>query len=373
MMKNNIIENYNSKSSKDSDEAKNGRKIKSSRNRSVIPKSPLKGYSYPIQNLNTSKNNNNKNKYSSIFNKNNLFEKIKNKNFNLSLPKIKKTLREKFNKNKTPKKDIKGNYISKKRVEKYYKENYLTFNKSIFHQVNKNQCFYNKFRFYNNEPEIKTIQNFWRKMSKYNKIMKKPLNIEFENIKAVDKKENNKDNKRKNKIIQFKKIDKKFLNKKYKNYDFDDNNYIDKKSINNLEKEIGISIAKSSYILKTRKINLLKYIIKIQNNIKALIKRKKYIKKNNIIPSFIYKYRLNIKTYNNYLKFIEESQTIIKIEKNYFFNFINNKENAPLNYPDINFITKTRYFNYTSYIEKIQYNWRLKLESKKIYKKIKIS
>ena len=371
MMKNNIIENYNSKSSKDSDEAKNGRKIKSSRNRSVIPKSPLKGYSYPIQNLNTSKNNNNKNKYSSIFKKNNLFEKIKNKNFNLSLPKIKKTLREKFNKNKTPKKDIKGNYISKKRVEKYYKDNYLTFNKSIFHQVNKNQCYYNKFRFYNNEPEIKIIQNFWRKMSKYNKIMKKPLNIEFENIKAVDKKENNKDNKRKNKIIQFKKIDKKFLNKNYKNYDFDDNNYIDKKSINNLEKEIGISIAKSSYILKTRKKNLLKYIIKIQNNIKALIKRKKYIKKNNIIPSFIYKYRLNIKTYNNYLKFIEESQTIIRIEKNYSSNFINNKENELLNYNDINFITKTRYFNFIPDIEKIQYNWRLKLESKKIYKKIK--
>ena len=72
------------------------------------------------------------------------------------------------------------------------------------------------------------------------------------------------------------------------------------------------------------------------------------------------------------MKYIEESKTIIKIEKNYIFNSKNNnKENTSLNHADINFITKTRYLNYITDIEKIQRNWRMKLESKISYKKIK--
>ena len=109
----------------------------------------------------------------------------------------------------------------------------------------------------------------------------------------------------------------------------------------------------------------------LQNNIRNLIKKKNYMKKNNIIPSNISKYSIDIKTYNNFLQFIKESKTIIKIEKKYISNFSNIKDNVFLSNADINFITKTRYLNYLPDIEKIQHNWRLKLESKKIYKKIK--
>ena len=91
-------------------------------------------------------------------------------------------IEEKLNKNKTPKSIKKGSYISKKRVEKYSEENYLTFNKNIFHQINKIQCYILKKRLYNNEPEIKRIQNFWKKIGLSN-IAKKPINNYIENIK----------------------------------------------------------------------------------------------------------------------------------------------------------------------------------------------
>ena len=44
-------------------------------------------------------------------------------------------------KNKTPKKEIKGYYISKKRVEKSQYDNYLNFNKHIQHQIIKNPIY----------------------------------------------------------------------------------------------------------------------------------------------------------------------------------------------------------------------------------------
>ena len=349
--------------------------------------------------------NNSINKYYSKFKKDNTNENvisIKRRNYNFSLPKGKKTLREKLNKNKTPKRDIIGNYISKKRVEKYSEENYLTFNKNIFHQINKNQCYYAKQRFYNNESEIKKIQNFWRKMSIYNNIFMKPITNDLDNTKKIniDKKENkisiNSDkltpkklnklpyinSKNKNNIINQPFYNKSYSNRKnifqnqYDNDEYLDNNNEEK--INNLANNIAnnnenvVNSSDISYINKIRKINLLKYILLLQNNIRNFIKRIKYIKKNNQISSYVSKYRLNITTYNKFLKFIKESKTIIKIEKNYIYNpQSKNKENISLNHTDINFITKIRYSNYISDIEKIQRNWRMKLKSKISYKKIR--
>ena len=401
-MKNNIIENFNTKNSTESNESINKQKEKSSKKINMIPKSPLKGYTYPIQNLNTLKNNGN-NKYITKLKKDNLNENLKRGNLYLSIPKGKKTLREKLNKNKTPKRDVIGNYISKKRVEKYSDENYLTFNKNIFHQINKNQCYYIKKRFYNNESQIKTIQNFWRKMSIYNNILTKPLTNDFENTKLINNRKNKKENdiftntsklnsnitpKKLNKLpyINNNKYPHNKLNSNRKNIfrnQYDNDEYIDNnnnfgKSINNLTNNIVninenlINTSKTAYIIKIRKINLLQYILLLQNNIRNFIKRIKYIKKNNPISSYISKYRLNIATYNKFLKNIEESKTIIKIEKNYISNSQNNnKEIALLNITDINFITKIRYLNYITDIEKIQRNWRLKLERKISYKKIK--
>ena len=81
-----------------------------------------------------------------------------------------------------------------------------------------------------------------------------------------------------------------------------------------------VNSSDTSYINKIRKINLLKYILLLQNNIRNFIKIIKYIQNNNQISSYVSKYRLNMTTYNKFLKFIEESKTIIKIEKNYIYN-----------------------------------------------------
>ena len=119
----------------------------------------------------------------------------------------------------------------------------------------------------------------------------------------------------------------------------------------------------------------LKYILLLQKNIRKYINSLKYIKKENIDKSYIEKYRLDNITYNKFLTFIEEMNTVIKIEKSYnnyyLSNSNNNDENKLINSTDIYFITKIRYSNFISDIEKIQRNWRLKLESKIIYKKMK--
>ena len=129
------------------------------------------------------------------------------------------------------------------------------------------------------------------------------------------------------------------------------------------------NISKSGYILKIRKKNLIKPIIILQNNIRNYIKRKKYIKKHKIDISNIYKYRLDNITYNKFLKLVEESRTIIKIDKSYNYNDEN--KSKLINYSDKNFMTKIRYFNYITDIIKIQRNWRLKIESKFHYKKLR--
>ena len=301
IMKNNIIENFNTKNSEENHESSKKHKEKSSKKKNIIPKSPLKGYTYQVPNINTLNNNN---KYYTKFKKDNLNEKIKGGNNNLSIPKGKKTLREKFNKNKTPKRDTKGSYISKKRVEKYSEENYLTFNKNIFHQINKNQCYYSKKRFYSNEIQIRILQNFWRKISIYNNTFKKPLIIELEKIELIDYREDKKELEKKaftiskkitsnitpskksdklhyrnnnNYLIMNKSLfDKTNSNKKnilpnqYDNDEYSDNNYCLEKKINNLPNQIlnndnmnenVINISKAAYILKIRKINLSKYIL----------------------------------------------------------------------------------------------------------------
>ena len=182
-MKNNIIENFNSRNSTENESINNKNKRQIPKNQKIIPKSPLKGYTYPIQNLPYSISNYKyyskckRNKYNQSFQKD-----------NSSDSKLNKTLRDKLNKNKTPRRAIKGNYISKKRVEKYSDENYLTFNKKIFHQINKNQCYFDKLRLNDNNPEIKKIQSFWRKISNYKNIIKKPLNNINTNFDIINKK-----------------------------------------------------------------------------------------------------------------------------------------------------------------------------------------
>ena len=397
IMKNNLLENFNTKNSTESKDSKKEPKQKSFK----IPKSPLKGYTYPTQNyINL---NNKKNKYYTKFKKDD--ENIKSRNYNLSIPKDKKTLREKLNKNKTPKRATKGNYISKKRVEKYSEENYLTFNKKIFHQINKNQCNYSKVRLYDNNREIIKIQNNWRKKLIYNNIIQKPLFIDFEKDKLINstidqsetlfipKKTYNNitpskiikitpiiNNKNKNKPPSSRSNSnrKNISQNKYDNDEYPDNRSIGKSIYNLSNKKFSSSyndenvnnyLSKSSYILKTRKINLLNYILLLQKNIRNYISKMKFITKSYIDISLISKCRLDIITYNKFLKYIEESKTIIKIEKSN--NTTDYNLNKLVNYADINFITKIRYFNYITDIEKIQRNWRIKLENKIIYKKVK--
>ena len=140
---------------------------------------------YKFDNSNYTK----KDKYYTKYNKND------NNNGNTSVKKIKHslsqiklkhndlykeklTLRELIKKNKTPKKEIKGYYISKKRVEKNQFENYLNFNKHIDHQIIINPIYITKSRYYNNELKIKKIQNFFKKIFANNiNIIKKPLLI----------------------------------------------------------------------------------------------------------------------------------------------------------------------------------------------------
>ena len=419
-MKNNIVENYNSKTSTESNESKSNNKIPNNKNKrkpsnnrnnkNVIPKSPLKGYTYQITNLD---NGSNKNKYYTKFKNDNINENEKVGNYNFSISeakrnlKNKKSLREKLNKNKTPKSIKKGSYISKKRVEKYSEENYLTFNKNIFHRINKIQCYINKKRLYNNEPEIKRIQNFWKKICLSN-IAKKPINNYIEKIKKINNKEKENDTfktskfmnynispKRRRKKINLIKNDistntpsynnsniKKYSSSQYDNDEYSDNNS-NENSINsssNYNNQVNDNMnntMKPGYIRKIRKMNILKYILLLQNYIRNFLKRIKYIKKLNADISFINKSRIDITTYNKFLKFVEESRTIIKIEKNNKNYYIENSEgdnineNTSSNYKDIYFITKRRYLNFLPDIEKIQKNWRIKLKSKIVYKKYK--
>ena len=378
-MKNNIIENFNSKNSNsienesnNNNDKNNKNKRKNPKNQKLIPKSPLKGYTYPIQNSPFSTNNNN-NKY---------YTRYKNDNYNFSFQKenstdkkLKKTLRDKLNKNKTPRKDVKGNYISKKRVEKFSEENYLTFNKKIFHQINKNQCYFEKLRLNDNTPEIKKLQYFWRKISNYNNIIKRPLNINNKNFDTLNKKykENYLANKIKNK--KNKKIPsiKHNSNKKslfYNNSNifisqYDNDEYSDKNSeISNNINDNSNNKTQYCYIKKIRKRNLLNYILLLQKNIRNFIKKKIYIKRPYIDLNFISKYNLDNITYNKYIKHIEESKTIIKLEKN-------NYNSNSINSHNIFLITKSRYLNFIPDIETIQRNWRLNLSRKIKYKKLK--
>ena len=371
-MKNNIIENFNSKNSNSTENYSNNNKNrpKNQKNQKLIPKSPIKGYTYPIQNLPFSLNNNNK-----------YYAKYQKGDYNFSFQKenstdkkLKKTLRDKLNKNKTPRKDVKGNYISKKRVEKLSDENYLTFNKKIFHQINKNQCYFKKLRLNDNTPAIKKIQHFWRKISNNKNIIKKPLNIIDKNFDILNKKDKGKNvlqktNNKKSKKIPSMKYN---INKKPSPFDnsnifgnlYDNDDYSDKTSEARTNVNDNSNISKYCFIKKIRKKNLLKYILLLQKNIRNFLKRKIYIKKTNINLTFISKYRLNNITYNKFLKHIEESKMIIKLEKT-------NYQNNSINIHNIFFITKTRYLNFIPNIETIQRNWRLKQARKIKYKKLK--
>ena len=255
------------------------------------------------------------------------------------LYKGKLTLRELIKKNKTPKKEIKGYYISKKRVEKSQYDNYLNFNKHIQHQIIKNPIYITKSRYYNNEQKIKKIQNFFKKIFTNNiNIIRKPFtNVDEikpkDNVTIIDKiKNKRKSNKssidNKNSTFNFtaknlliKKANninpinsniKKNYIKRYDTDEFDENktnnnynggiignnfenngkskpnNYIEvtKYNINNgINKEIdkspenknyGNNKSNYNYVSKLRKSNILKYILLLQKNIRI------FMNKNNI-------------------------------------------------------------------------------------------
>ena len=370
-MKNNIIENFNSKTSSESNDSyyKN-RTNKINYNYTnkfkYIPKSNYKNSIIPNKN----------DKYSNKYNKNN--NNKKSSNYSFSIPKDihkksikeKKTLKEKIEKNKTPKKPLKGNYITKKRVEKIPSENYLTFNKKIYKPNIKEKISYiSKTRFYNNEAEIKLIQNFWKKISPLN-LIKKPLNNEILNIKKISISNNitpTKINKFSYINNKYKSNRKNILPNSYDNDEYFENipsktnsiNITNNKNNNNNDKndklDLDINLYKYGFIIKTRKINFIKYILLLQNNIRKFLLKKNYIKKNNIEYLYIYKYRIDNFTYNRFIQFIEENKTVIKIDKNI----------------DNNYISKKRYSNYISNIITIQKNWKIYYKNKYVYKKLK--
>ena len=426
---------------------------------------------YKFDNANNQKNDKYYTKYSKIDN-NNGNVNMKKINHSLSQIKLKQshlykdklTLRELIKKNKTPKKEIKGYYISKKRVEKKHFENYLDFNKHIQHQIIKNPIYITKSRYYNNELKIKKIQNFFKKYFTNNiNIIRKPF-TNIDNSKAKDNqtimdkekikgKKNNNSSDNKNTTFDF--IPKNLLirktnntnlinsNKKntyikrYDTDDFDDNNennnnynggIIDNhieiyernksdnytnvtqyKIDNGINKEInkflenknyGNNSPNYSYISKERKINILKYISLLQKIIRIFINKNHiiYYKKIHCDSLFISKVRINIKTYNKYIQFRNESKQIIKIPKKYNQNktsgydtknnvqkngknklFLNKTKSNEINVyvddencngmgnnnkinHDISFISKIRYTNYDYFIKKIQKNWRVKNE-----------
>ena len=428
---------------------------------------------YKFDNSNYIKND----KYYTKYNKNdnnNGNTSMKRINHSLSQIKLKQndiykeklTLRELIKKNKTPKKEIKGYYISKKRVEKNQFENYLNFNKHIQHQISKNPIYITKSRYYNNELKIKKIQNFFKKIFANNiNIIRKPFTnvdeikskdntIIIDKIKNKRKSNNNYINKKNNTInftpknLIIKKTNntnsinsntKKTYIKRYDTDDFDENknnnnndnggiidnnfeNYKKNKSNNYIEitnnkinNGINIEINKSlekknfinnsfnyNYISKVRKINIIKYILLIQKNIKIFMNKNKinYYKRIKCGFLFISKVKININAYNKYIQFINESNQIIKIPKKYnknktsgFYNKNNNiqknknflnkiKSNEIIAYEDddiynynkigsnnrinndISFISKIRYINYVYFIKKIQKNWRKRKNNK---------
>jgi len=506
-MKNNIIEYINTKSSNESENNLN----KNNYNNQNSKKNKIKANNYlnernndnnynnkyyvPYKNNHLIPNGNNGNNgnmkdaqqnykyYNSYYTKNDKYYTKYNKNDNINgnmsikrinrslsqmelkqknLYKEKLTLRELIKKNKTPKKEIKGYYISKKRVEKNQFENYLNFNKHIQHQIIKNPAYIIKSRYYNNELKIKKIQNFFKNILSNNiNIIRKPFlnvgeskakdnKIIIDNIKNKRKTNNYSIDNKKNtfnftpKNLFIKKSNNANINnssrkktyiKRYDTDEFDDNknnnnynggiignkldNYEKNKSNNYTEmtkfkinnginyemnkflenKNYGNYSSNYNYISKIRKINILKYILLLQKNIRIFMNKNmiNYYKRIECISLFISKVRINIKTYNKYIKYKNESNQIIKIPKKYsqnktsgFYNKNNIQRNKLLlnkiksneiivdedddNYnniannnrinSDINFISKIRYINYDYFIKKIQKNWRIRKNNK---------
>ena len=334
-----------------------------------------------------------------------LLDISKNKNGKL-------TLREIIKKNKLPRKELTGNYISKKRVEKRLNENYLNFNLKIFHKVKQLPIHITKTRIYNNEFKIKIIQIFWKKI--YNlRSIKKPLpnfskEKEIKEIKFENEKINTKDNNIKNKFIpkkrnklpfikensdSFNNIKKSnFLPNTYDNDEpFEFKNSRNNKNANEInymynnlnkfkESNNFNNISNNNYITKIRKINYFKYILLLQKCIRNFIFKKIKVKKLNLEPSIISKFRISQNAYNNFITTLNERKIIMKIPKkeklilkNILLSFSNTNnlsekiENEINN--DIYYISKNRYYNNINYIEKIQKNWRIKINNKIINKK----
>ena len=372
------------------------------------------------------------NKYYTKFNKNNIQNEgfIKNKNDNLNQIKDKKnkkyegifnksiqkknklTLRELIKKNKIPRKELKGNYISKKRVEKNKNENYLDFNLKIYKKLEQIPIQISKTRLLNNEKEIVLIQTFWRKICNLNPL-KKPL-IYFSKEKEIDyinfenEKKNNKNNyiakkfssKNRNKLPFIKQNNifdlsnntnkSKFMQNTYDN----DEPYELNNSINNKNKgEINsvnfyLNKSKDNFFNNISNCNYIRYIIFLQKYLKDFLYKKLKFKKLNLAPLIISKYRIKSGIYNKYITFIKERNIIIKIPKNekiindkkiiqnnnllsFSENNLSEKQINEIN-NDINYISKKRYYNNIQSIEIIQRNWRKRNKNKICNKRVRI-
>ena len=473
-LKNNIIEYNNTKNNNDNKESNTNRNNmyinaipkkkkdikkfifppkRNKNNNEIIDSKNKNKIEYPKINKIININNFPNNKYYTKYNKDYIpYDKNRKKNI-ISLSQIKDkksiglfkefkssnnnkiTLRELLRKNKTPIKELKGNYISKKRVEKKKYDNYLNYNLKLY-KIAKFPIYITKKRYFNNDYQIKLIQKFWRNNSDIN-IIKKPLAniLEKEDIKEKNEGKDRINNLEKNNIYNFspKKRnrlplielnsnrelynnskfkhfmlniytnDEYFKNKNNSNYKNNINKRVNKNNVNNyslnnninnnknnsLENNILLNIANYYYITKIRKINILKYILLLQKVFRNKINNKKYLKIINCQGLILNKMRINAIAHNKYLKEINESKIIMKIPNKFKENKItklschikinkqkcSNKNNISNKFNEINneiiYISKARHINYISYIEKIQKNWRIKNKNKIINKRIR--
>ena len=303
----------------------------------------------------------------------------------------------------------------------------------IFHKNIIIPIYITKSRYYNNEAKIILIQKFWRKIYNLKIIQKPKINILDEtdiNKKNKDKniiysftpkkrnrnrlpyvKENtNSDyynNSNKQNILPSRyDNDESYDNKNSNNKNISNNvnlNFItiknDKYFKNNYKSNENMTQNSNyNYMSKIRKINIIKYVLTLQKTFKDFMKNKNFLPKICFTSLLISKIRINGVAYDKYIKTINESKIIIKIPKKYIErtnmkileknknkknennfpqlnNIINingnNSEKKEIN-NDISYITKVRYTNYISLIEKIQKNWRIKIKNKVRNKKFRI-
>ena len=235
-----------------------------------------------------------------------------------------------------------------------------------------------KDKIYNNDKNI--INNYTPKKRNKLSFIKQNTNSDYSNKQIILP--NTYDN------------DESYDKKNFSNFKYNYINIKNDKNINlNKSSENNINNASNSnYITKNRRINFLKYVIKLQKFFRNLIKISNYYKKINNNGQIISKSRINNITYNKFINTINESKIIIKIPTKYKENnYKNKKKKFPIKNNildrlninnninnvcyetnnEISYITKIRHFNNVIYIEKIQKNWRIVYKNKNVYKKLR--